>query len=185
MPKRTTVLVSILLVVAVISAILLLNRPLLDKVANIGKNTNPAPGRMCTLIGCNSGATIYFDSPVSFAELQKSTANFCQNSKCFNIYFDNIKAPPQPETGLYGHSDGNEANGMISTDKNGKIYIQLDWGGETGTKNDTYSADLINSQGKSIYSVEKVVNYNVSYPNGKECGPTCYRGVIDERLSPN
>ena len=151
----------------------------------IKASSSSSDGKMCTLMGCGPNSVIFFDASLSFEELIKSRIQFCQNFKCSTVTFDNIKEVPKPYSGWGGMSDSGRAEASVMADKNGRLFIELHFYGRgffgKSIGRDRYSAALINSEGKTVSDLRKWMDYKISHPNGKDCGPTCYSSIFDER----
>lgn len=180
MPSRKSALIIILFLIVIVSSLYYSGA-----LSTVTKNFSKSEPTYCTLVGCGSNSSIFFDAPLSFEELKKSRVQFCQNFKCATITFDNIKEIPRPYTGWGGTSDNEDVRADIAADKNGKLFIGLSFQNRgffgKSIDRDRYSVAVINSEGKEVLNFNKWMSYKTFYPNGRACGPACYSSVLDNR----
>lgn len=145
--------------------------------------------KLCTTIGCPASAHLQADVPASWERLQRSAITTCHNDACFTGRFSAIATMPVDNVGqgfyLGPAPDGGVGPVSVSVvgRPGGTFSIDVVWELGTAAKDgDSYRVDVTDAGGASLLSMnEKVAAYQVSQPNGPECGPPCRFVTIDRR----
>jgi hypothetical protein len=164
----------------------------LVSVAPLASCAGTAGGKVCTLIGCVDGATLYPDQAMSLEGLQKSHITVCRGQECFDGNFATLGM--RPPTGSYADvvlstpSAPYFVNISFDEVEPGMLRLTIRWefttvgpGIPPAKDGDVYRVTLVDETGTSTTILEEPATYSASYPNGPDCGPVCHQAVIDKR----
>lgn len=148
---------------------------------------------MCTLVACESGATLKKPVDASVKELKSSTLTFCRNDVCQSVP---LKLLAEANTGngrpasqlLYFPTHEERVQGQpqllvfYDTLADGSLELTAThspYRNEDLTEHDTYSVTVTTPQGRKLVDVRKTVTYTISKPNGPRCRPTCFNAMLN------
>lgn len=145
-------------------------------------STTACSTKSCTLVGCQSGASIT-THPAATASLAGATFAICLNGKC--------------SSGTAGGGEGGASADDSHIVLNGDVGIQtadvtggtvtFHYGEDTSnpatqihTSGDTYRVSIIGADKSTIVDATRTVTYpQTSQPNGPDCDPTCHNATVD------
>lgn len=151
----------------------------------------PESGRVCSLIGCASGFSLKVRVGIRFEQLRASTVTVCHNARCYSSSLATLAEPPGPGSGrsisfpnpsqrdtlhtpLISASVWPAASGGFLFD-----VSYLPWSDGELQDGDVYDVTLTDAHGRRLVNVHEKVSYQLSQPNGPECGSPCHGVAID------
>jgi hypothetical protein len=153
----------------------------------------PGPEKLesfCTLAGCGPAFELRTLIDASFESVQSADVRVCRNDECRRGTFRADTESRQASTDLAPSSESGPGAAVIwvyvSATDSEQLDLQLywfnwDWSQPLEAGPDEYDV-TIEANGKTLFTTHKTVSeYEVGYPNGKKCGPTCSKAsFVDE-----
>jgi hypothetical protein len=144
--------------------------------------------RVCTLIGCESGAQfglgLFPDSDA--ARLTGARIEVCFLGTCEQRVLDTVPAPHEVDTvGLSSPGEPNVAVTLTRFPVTGIFQIDLSISSpdhELFDDGDIYTISVIGSDGSTIVDRGWSVTYRTWDANGPRCGPTCRYAMTTTEL---
>lgn len=164
-------------------------------VACVLDESAPEPGpekqeNFCTLAGCGPAFELRTSIDASFESVQRADVRVCRNDECRRGTFRADTESRQASTDLAPSSESGPGAAVIwvyvsATDAE-QLDLQLywfnwNWSQPLEAGPDEYDL-TIEANGETLFTTHKTVSeYEVRYPNGEKCGPTCsYASFVDE-----
>ena len=144
----------------------------------------------CTLAGCGPAFELRTLIDVSFDDVKAAEVRVCRNAECRTGSFRADTESRQASTDLDPSSESGPGAATlwvyVSATEADQLELQLywfnwNWSQPLEAGPDDYDV-TIEAKGKTLYTTRKTVTeYEVRYPNGPKCGPTCsYASFVDE-----
>lgn len=152
---------------------------------------DPAKQEMfCTLAGCGPAFELRTLIDVSFEDVKAAEVRVCRNDECRTGSLRADTESRQASTDLDPSSESGPGAATVwiyvSATEAGQLDLQLywfnwNWSQPLEAGPDEYDV-AIAFAGKTLYTTHKTVTeYEVRYPNGPKCGPTCsYASFVDD-----
>jgi hypothetical protein len=139
---------------------------------------------VCTLVGCGPAFELQATLEREIDSLRDGQVSVCRNGECRTGTLVSFSASAaQVSATLEATADSGPGAGRIqvfanAVDTPGLSRLEVDW--MSWDLNQPPVADpdaydvTVEANGMSLYAAHKTVTeYQVSYPNGPRCGPTC------------
>jgi hypothetical protein len=150
----------------------------------------------CELAGCPWVFSLALDLPTTWETMRGSTVTVCRNGVCAAGSYSCLpespgvdvgRACPLPTVDVGGTAVTVSAHVFVAAD--GTMYLHVTWDayspGDYTSPGDTYLVEVRDSAGAAIVDHTEVVGeYDVTWPNGLGCEPTCHEATFDRRATP-
>ncbi len=158
--------------------------PLLASVA-LPSCAGSLADKVCTLVGCSSGAGIDATLDVTYADLRLASITVCRNDTCVSGILTPPTSQPMDHEGVNAVITSTSVQEHVThatLSSDGSSWrIHLDWReGTTDTlkDGDTYRLTLTSTQGRSLGMLTGHASYHDFQPNGPDCDPTCRSAAV-------
>jgi len=175
--------------------LLALAAPLAFGCAATDSPADAAPDR-CEMEGCRWVFSLSLDLPTTWETMRGSTVTVCRNGACAAGSYSCLpespgvdvgRACPLPTVDVGGIAVMVSAHVFVAA--GGAMYLHVTWDayspGDYTSPGDTYRVEVREPAGAAIVDhTEVVAEYEITYPNGSSCRPTCHEATIDRRATP-
>ncbi|HEX5747007.1 MAG TPA: hypothetical protein VFZ09_12245 [Archangium sp.] len=153
---------------------------------------SPGTGRICTLIGCESGFWLKVPVNLHFEQLRASTVTVCRNALCYSSSLATLAEPSGPDSGNRVtfpdpaqrdtlHTPLIHAEVRRAASGGYQLHVSYSpWASGELRNGDVYDVTLTDKRGRKPLKVHETVSYEVNQPNGPECPSTCLGIEIDK-----